>query len=491
MAIPDLVITDIIMPEIDGYALCKAIKQDERYKRIPVILVTSLYDLQDVIKGLESGANNFIIKPYHEKYLLSRVEFVLANFHYEDTDEKQMGIDITLAGQKIHITSSPLQILNILLSTYETATQKNQELVEAKKQLRIINEDLGEEIQERLNAEEIIRETLSILHSAIETTVNGLLVVNISRKITAFNKVFTDMWNLPDSILSSHDERQVLDSIIRQVKNPETFIETVNELYTTPDQEKFETIELLDNRTIDWYSKPQRIEDEIVGRVWSFQDISLKKQMEDKIERSLKEKEMLLKEIHHRVKNNMQVISGLLLLQSQNTEDEATRLLFKESQNRIRSISLVHEQLYRSDNFSQIEYGDYLRKMFSPLFESYKVDGSKVRMMIDVLPVMISIEKAVPCSLIVNELISNSLKHGFPDDRRGEIRIGFTFNSANESYTLDYHDNGIGFPEGFVPEQTGTLGMSLLFGLTRQLDGTITQVDDTGVHFIIIFPSRS
>ncbi|MFH0968313.1 MAG: histidine kinase dimerization/phosphoacceptor domain -containing protein, partial [Methanobacteriota archaeon] len=414
-AIPDLVITDIVMPEIDGYTLCKTIKQDEQFKRIPVILVTSLYDLQDVIKGLESGANNFIIKPYHEKYLLSRIEIVLANFQYEDTEAIQMGIDITLAGQKIHITSSPLQILNILLSTYETATQKNQELVEAKKQLKIINEDLEVEIQERQHAEEVIRETLSILNSAIETTVNGLLVVNTSRKITTYNKKFADMWNLPDSILMSQDERPVLDSIIRQVKNPEAFTGAVNELYATPDLEKFETIELLDNRTIDWYSKPQRIGDTIVGRVWSFQDISSKKQLEDKIERSLKEKEMLLKEIHHRVKNNMQVISGLLLLQSQNTTDETTRLLFKESQNRIRSISLVHEQLYRSDNFSQIEYGDYLRKMFSPLFESYKVDGRKVKMVIDVLPVMISIEKAVPCSLMVNELLSNSLKHAFPN----------------------------------------------------------------------------
>lgn len=205
---------------------------------------------------------------------------------------------------------------------------------------------------------------------------------------------------------------------------------------------------------------------------------------------SLQEKEMLLKEIHHRVKNNMQVISGLLLLQSQTATDEATRLMFKESQDRIRSIALVHEQLYRSDNLSQIEYGDYLRRMFGTLFESYKVDPRLVSVVIDVEEVMISIEKAVPCSLIVNELLSNSLKHAFPDGQKGEIRIGFTLGQGGEMYSLDYRDNGVGFPEEFDPKQTVTLGMSLLFGLTGQLKGTLTREEGEGVHLIISFPSK-
>ncbi len=220
-----------------------------------------------------------------------------------------------------------------------------------------------------------------------------------------------------------------------------------------------------------------------------------RKKMELQITHQLKEKEMLLKEIHHRVRNNMQVISSLLILQSLSAKDDATRILFKESQNRIRSIALVHEQLYRSDNLNQIEYGTYLKKMFSPLFESYGADPRRISMVIDVTNVMITIEKAVPCSLIVNELLSNSLKHAFPKDifpkdRKGEIRIGFVLDASSGNYILDYRDDGVGIPEEVDPEKTGTFGMQLIYGLTQQLAGTMTLERAKGVHFVITFPSN-
>jgi two-component sensor histidine kinase len=220
-----------------------------------------------------------------------------------------------------------------------------------------------------------------------------------------------------------------------------------------------------------------------------------RKKMEEQIVHQLKEKEMLLKEIHHRVKNNMQVISALLLLQAQSAKDESTRLLFQDSQNRIRSIALVHEQLYRSDNLNQIEYGAYLKKMFSPLFESYGIDKRKIAMVIEVTNVMITIEKAVPCSLIVNELLSNSLKHAFPIDRfpadqKGEIRIGLVLDEVHENYILDYRDNGVGIPKSMEREKTGTLGMQLIYGLAQQLSGTVNMKYGKGAQFIITFPSK-
>lgn len=220
------------------------------------------------------------------------------------------------------------------------------------------------------------------------------------------------------------------------------------------------------------------------------EEIELRKKAEEDIAISLKEKEMLLKEIHHRVKNNMQVISSLLLLQSQTIQDEYIKGLFKESMVRIKSIALVHEQLYRSDNLSRIDYSDYLRKMFHPLFDAYRTDMQQVKMVIDANPVQITIEKAVPCSLIVNELISNSLKHAFPGDTKGEIHIRFSFDAHTNVYTLDYADNGIGFPEGFNPEKTGSLGMSLIKGLTKQLEGKLEFVLGNGIHYLITFPSK-
>jgi PAS domain S-box-containing protein len=145
----EMVISDIVMPEMDGYELCRTIKQDERFKQIPVILVTVLYDPQDVIRGLECGANNFISKPYDEKYLLSRIEIVLASSYAEETEKVQIGLEISFAGKKHHINASRLQILNMLLSTYETAVQKNQELTEARDQLRELNEHLEDLVAER------------------------------------------------------------------------------------------------------------------------------------------------------------------------------------------------------------------------------------------------------------------------------------------------------------------------------------------------------
>jgi two-component sensor histidine kinase len=171
-------------------------------------------------------------------------------------------------------------------------------------------------------------------------------------------------------------------------------------------------------------------------------------------------------------------------------KDKEVRNLFNESQNRIRSIALVHELLYRSDNLDQIEYGSYLKKMFLPLFESYNIDQRKVSMAIDAKDVMISIEKAVPCSLIVNELISNSLKHAFPGDRKGEIRIGFRLDGESGKYLLEYRDNGAGVPPGFDVAASTTLGMRLIHGLTRQLQGTVGLQPGEGVHFVIQFPAK-
>ncbi|MFH0966808.1 MAG: hybrid sensor histidine kinase/response regulator [Methanobacteriota archaeon] len=179
---PTLVLTDIIMPEMDGYELCRAIKQNPKTCNVPVILVTQLYDPQDVVEGLECGADNFIIKPYDNQYLLSRIEVILANRFLQLSDTMNLGIEVFFAGQRHFITSNRLQILNILLSTYEIAIQKNNELLEAKDRLATLNdqmseanefllkanEDLNREIEERRRIESALSQAnkkLSLLSS--------------------------------------------------------------------------------------------------------------------------------------------------------------------------------------------------------------------------------------------------------------------------------------------------------------------------------------
>jgi two-component system sensor histidine kinase/response regulator len=146
---PLMVISDIVMPEMDGYELCRSIKADERLADIPVILLTSLSDSKDVFKGLECGADNFIVKPYDEKFLLSRIQFMLANQQLRQVERAQMGLEIFFAGQRYFITSDRLQILNLLLSTYEAAVQKNLEVCKARDELQQLNEQLEAKVAER------------------------------------------------------------------------------------------------------------------------------------------------------------------------------------------------------------------------------------------------------------------------------------------------------------------------------------------------------
>ena len=148
----DLVISDIVMPEMDGYALCKALRADETLRHLPVILLTSLTDPRDVIRGLESGANNFICKPYDDRALLARVQNVLANQEIRKSAPSEMGISIFFAGQRFFITADRLQILDLLLSTYENAVNHNSELIRARDELRFLNEQLEARVAERTAA---------------------------------------------------------------------------------------------------------------------------------------------------------------------------------------------------------------------------------------------------------------------------------------------------------------------------------------------------
>lgn len=146
---PMMVLSDIIMPEIDGYELCRKIKSDDNHKDIPVILLTSLSDLKDSVKALSCGADNFIEKPYEEKYLLSKIEYILANRNLYQDQEAQRGTEIFFEGQKYFITASRIQILNLLLSSYETAVQKNFDLSQTRDALRSLNQNLEERVKER------------------------------------------------------------------------------------------------------------------------------------------------------------------------------------------------------------------------------------------------------------------------------------------------------------------------------------------------------
>ncbi len=197
----------------------------------------------------------------------------------------------------------------------------------------------------------------------------------------------------------------------------------------------------------------------------------LKEQVEERT-RAEKEKEVLLREIHHRVKNNMQVISSLLKLQSASIEDKRSVEMLKESQDRIRSMALVHEKLYESKNLTNIDFNEYIERLVQTLFRSYAVNREKIRLKLNIERVMLKIDKAIPCGLIVNELILNCLKHAFADGDKGEIEVSLLFINENE-VELTVSDNGIGIPEGIDSNNSGSLGLKLVNILTDQIDGKL------------------
>jgi PAS domain S-box len=248
----------------------------------------------------------------------------------------------------------------------------------------------------------------------------------------------------------------------------------------------------------------------IKGFVCGSRNINDRKHAENQIKTSLEEKEVLLKEIHHRVKNNMQIISSLLSLQSRYIKDENYLAIFKESQDRVKSMAMIHEGLYKTNNLARINFEEYIHNLISGLFSSYGIDKNTIKTRTDLDNILLDVDTAIPLGLILNELISNSLKHAFPQYIPDSQNFTFTnpvsegFNSTNAQFSppiegeinillsqnddmlkLVVSDNGIGFPEGVNFKNTESLGLQLVNTLVNQLNGEIKLENDDGTKFIL------
>jgi PAS domain S-box-containing protein len=342
------------------------------------------------------------------------------------------------------------------------------------------------ELAERKSAEEVLSRTVSLLEATLNSTADGILVVDLEGKIKRFNENFKKMWRIPPAILETGEDDRALGFVLDQLKDPEEFLSKVRQLYGEVLAESYDVLEFKDGRVFERFSRPQLLEGIPVGRVWSFRDVTERVKDEEKLRTALGEREVMLREIHHRVKNNIQIISSLLRLQSRYIKDEKALELLDESQNRIRSMALIHEKLYQSQDLSRIDFSDYIAKMITHLFAIYKVDFSRIRHRVDANKIQLDINRAIPCGLIINELITNALKHAFPEDREGELIITM-LSLAGDQYELTVKDNGMGLPEGFDPAKKGTLGFQIVNDLVKQLDGSIEVRGDKGTEIVIRF----
>lgn len=220
------------------------------------------------------------------------------------------------------------------------------------------------------------------------------------------------------------------------------------------------------------------------------EDITERRKVEDKIKASLLEKETLLKEIHHRVKNNLQIISSLLRLQSRQIREPVALAVFKESQNRVQAMALIHEKLYQSSNMAQIDFEEYIKTLVQELFRSYNAYRRAIAFTVKVNQLSLAISLATPSGLIINELVSNSLKYAFTETLGGQIFIGLQERIRGQ-FTLIISDNGIGLPKNLDFRNTNSLGLQLVCRLTKQLNGTIELDRSQGTEFKIVFATQS
>ncbi len=224
----------------------------------------------------------------------------------------------------------------------------------------------------------------------------------------------------------------------------------------------------------------------IIGSIGIHSDITDRKKYENTIETSLKQKEMLLKEIHHRVKNNLQIISSLIKLQSAHVKDKEIHSMFAESQNRIRTMALIHENLYRSSDISVIEFYDYIKNLVDNLYITYGISIDRVKPVFEFRSIYLDIDTAIPCGLIINELISNCLKYAFPDLKKGIISINL-IDKGKGDFLMTIKDTGVGIPEEIDFQNSTSLGLKLVKILSEQLGGKVDLIRKNGSEFRISF----
>jgi len=218
------------------------------------------------------------------------------------------------------------------------------------------------------------------------------------------------------------------------------------------------------------------------------EDVTQRILAEQDLQASLKEKVALLNEVHHRVKNNLQVITSLLRLEAGRSDHAPTRTVLQEMQGRIYAMALLHESLYRSGTFAEVELGAYLRQLATQAFRAQSGQGMAVRLVFELASVNIALDKATPCGLLVNELLSNCLKHAFPDGRSGEVLVQSQAADKPGFWRVRVRDTGVGLPPDFESRSRQSLGLLLVSDLARQLGGTLETSHQAGADFSVSFP---
>jgi two-component system sensor kinase len=537
---PDIILADYSLPQFSGLEALMLLKKFNT--DIPFILVTGTQSEEVAVECMKEGADDYVLKsalkrlaPAMKNALKNsdikkeknRIEAALrrSEEHYrlitENTQDLVCMLDIE--GNFLYLSPSYKEALGyrqqdliginfftlihpgdldfVMLTWEQALTDMKSKRIEFRFRHRdsrwkcfeananwIFNDSglpqkalvVSRDITERKDAEEKIR----LLAHAVESTHEYISITDLDNKFIFVNNAFLEAYGYKHEeilgktpfILDSGNNPDTLRSeIMMHTRNGGWKGELLNR---TKSGREF-PIFLSTNEILNEKGK-------VIGHIGVASNVTERKKAEEKIKSSLKEKEIILKEIHHRVKNNLQVISSIFYLQGEKVNDPRLHEIINECKNRVRSMAIIHENFYQSDDLTRIDFGQYLKNLINNLMISYGIENDRIDIDLRVSDTFLSIDVAIPCGLLVNEIISNAIKHAFPGDVSGNITIEM-FSPNSHDFTLRIKDNGIGIPDNIDISNTGTLGMELITTLTSQLEGSIELNKSQGTEFIIKF----
>lgn len=487
---PDIILSDHSLPSFDGVSALKL--AIEISPDTPFFFVSGKIGDEFAVEMLKTGATDYIFKNNLSK-LKPAIHRAL-----KEAEEKR---------ERRKAEESLIQ----------AHAQMENKVIERTKELQDANEELRNEIKRREQLEEALQESEKKLKEIIHFSPLPQFVIDKDHNVIYWNKALEIQCNInADEIVGTKNhwkaffnhKRPCMADILVDGNN-EDISNILGDNYKRSGilKDAFEALDFFPNIGDEgkWLhftaAAIRNPKGETIGAIETFEDVTEQKKAEAEIIKSLKEKEVLLREIHHRVKNNLQIISSLINLQSNKIEDPDISDSFKEVQNRVKSIALIYEELYQSKDLSKINFSEYIPQLASDLYRSYEISPF-IDLEVNTDDILLDINKALPCGLIINELVTNSIKHAFPEIKKykysdiisasnsyrikkGKISISFRRNEG--MYELKLSDNGIGYPEHLDIENIDTLGLRLVNSLKGQLNGEIELENDNGAHFRLNF----
>jgi PAS domain S-box-containing protein len=485
---PDVILLDIIMPGMDGYAVCRQLKADKDMQIIPVVFLTALKTSRESrIQALEAGAEGFLYKPIDEPELIAQVRAMVkikAANKQSRKEKEQLTEQVALRTRELE------QELAEGKKADAELRRVHQGLVQGQRSTLNLLEDLKEEIEIRKMSEKALRASEAALQKAQRVAHLGSWVWHIPENRLEWSDEMFRIFgmekkgfsgNLADVIASAihPDDRAAVEHVNNSVTLENKPIPLEYRIIW-PDGSVRTVWAEAGDIILDRSGKPQTLS----GIV---QDITERKQAEEQIHQALREKETLLRELYHRTKNNMNVISSMLSLQAEYSQNETVKTVFQETENKISAMALVHQMLYQSQDLSRIDLQEYVSDLAELLISNHRPMSSHIALLLDTEPVTVMLDSAIPCGLVINELFSNMFKHAFPGGKKGEIRVKLS-RSADGIICLSLADNGVGVPAGFDFRAQPTLGLQTIFLIVEgQLQGSVKFGYDHGVSCQIQF----